>query len=195
MLCGGEALPRQLAQQLVERSAALWNMYGPTETTIWSSVEQVSVNGEAYQTIGRPIANTQFYILDKSLQPVPVGVSGELYIGGAGVARGYLRRPELTAARFIPNRFSGVAGERCYNTGDLARYLPDGRVEYLGRADHQVKVRGFRIELGEVEVVLRQHPQIKENVVVVREDEPGIGGWSLIWSPTLRFRLVTYAAF
>ncbi len=173
LLCGGEALPRQLAQQLVERSAALWNMYGPTETTIWSSVEHVSVNGEAYQTIGRPIANTQFYILDKSLQPVPVGVSGELYIGGAGVARGYLRRPELTAERFIPNYFSGAAGERCYNTGDLARYLPDGRVEYLGRADHQVKVRGFRIELGEVEVVLRQHPQIKENVVVVREDEPG----------------------
>jgi amino acid adenylation domain-containing protein len=175
LLSGGEALPRQLGQQLLERSGAVWNMYGPTETTIWSSVEAVSRNeaGAAYQSLGRPIANTQFYVLDQRLEPVPVGVSGELYIGGAGVARGYLRRPELTAARFLPDGWSRQAGGRCYNTGDGVRYLADGRVEYLGRVDQQVKVRGHRIELGEIESVLCEREQVRAAVVAAREGASG----------------------
>ncbi|MGH2415317.1 MAG: condensation domain-containing protein, partial [Microcystaceae cyanobacterium] len=124
-------------------------------------------------SIGRPIANTQFYILDQHQQPLPVGVPGELYIGGAGIARSYLNRPELTAIAFIPNPFSVEAEARLYKTGDLVRYQPDGNVEYLGRIDHQVKVRGFRIELGEIQAVLSQHPAVRETVIVSREDEPG----------------------
>jgi len=171
ILCGGEALHRQLANELLERSASLWNLYGPTETTIWSTIHQIdSRNGPI--PIGRPIANTQVYILDRYLQPVPIGVPGELYIGGDGLARGYLNRPELTDERFIPNPFSEPSA-RLYKTGDLARYLPNGDIEYLGRIDHQVKVRGFRIELGEIEAVLCQHPNVQTAVVSVREDEPG----------------------
>ena len=153
VLCGGEALPRELAQQLLARAAAVWNLYGPTETTIWSAVSKVEP-GDGPVPIGRPIANTQLYLLDRHLQPVPIGVPGELYIGGAGVARGYLNRPELTAEQFIPHPFSDEPGARLYKTGDLARYLPDGNLEFLGRLDHQVKLRGFRIELGEIEAVL-----------------------------------------
>ena len=169
ILCGGEPLPQELAQQLLPRCAALWNMYGPTETTIWSTCGRIR-HAEAI-SIGRPIANTQLYILDEQQQPVPVGVPGELYIGGAGVARGYVKRPELTAERFIAHPWQ--PGARLYRTGDLARYRPDGTVDCLGRLDHQVKLRGYRIELGEIEYVLGSHPAVKQCVVMAREDRPG----------------------
>jgi len=173
ILCGGEALPRKLARQLQQRCATLWNVYGPTETTIWSATYKVA-SEDGQVLIGRPMANTQFYILDSQLQPVPVGVPGELYIGGAGLARGYLNRPDLTEARFIPHPFNNSkASDRLYKTGDLVRYLPDGNVEYLSRIDHQVKIRGFRIELGEIEAVLTQHPSVNKGVVIDREDIPG----------------------
>ena len=123
--------------------------------------------------IGRPLANREIYILDQHGNPVPVGVPGELYIGGACLARGYLKRADLTAENFIPNPFSGEPGARLYKTGDLARYLPDGNIEFLGRIDHQVKIRGFRIELGEIEAVLRQHPAVRETIVLAREDAAG----------------------
>ncbi len=169
ILCGGEALPRKLANQLQTRSSCLWNVYGPTETTIWSLIDQVDAQ-VGLISIGKPIANTKVYILNCHLQPVPIGVSGELYIGGAGLARGYLNRPELTAEKFIQNPFCDHKSERLYQTGDLARYLSDGKIEYLGRIDHQVKIRGFRIELGEIEAVLHTYPQIQQAVVVLRED-------------------------
>ena len=172
ILCGGEALPRALADRLVDKGEALWNLYGPTETTIWSSLAKVEP-GDAPVTIGRPIARTQLYVLDARLRPVPVGVAGELYIGGAGVARGYYRRPALTAERFLPDPFGKSPGARIYRTGDLARWRPDGALECLGRADHQVKVRGFRVELGEVEAALARHPAIREAAVVAREDATG----------------------
>jgi amino acid adenylation domain-containing protein len=172
ILCGGEALPLDLAQQLLPRATSLWNLYGPTETTIWSTCCQIKPADEVV-TIGRPIANTQVYLLDPQLQPVPVGVPGELYIGGDGLARGYLNRPELTAERFLPHSWSSEPGARLYKTGDLARYRPDGTIEHLGRADFQVKIRGFRIELGEIETVLAQHPAVRQAVVVLREDSPG----------------------
>jgi non-ribosomal peptide synthetase component F len=174
ILCGGEALPSELANRLASQGSSLWNLYGPTETTIYST-------GAVYRpelsdgtvSIGRPISNTQIYIVDDYLQPVPVGVPGQLYIGGAGLARGYLNRAELTAASFIPNPFSGEPGTCMYRTGDLARYLPDGSVEYLGRLDHQVKLRGFRIELGEIEAVLNEHSQVRQSVVLAREEALG----------------------
>ncbi|MFN0039133.1 MAG: amino acid adenylation domain-containing protein [Burkholderiales bacterium] len=172
ILCGGEPLPRELADQLLTRSISLWNMYGPTETTIWSSTDKVQ-QGVGPVPIGRPIANTQLYILDPHLQPVPVGVPGELHIGGVGVARGYLDQPKLTAEKFTRNPFASQTDARLYKTGDLARHLLDGRIEFLGRNDFQVKVRGFRIELGEIESRLAQHPAIREAVVVAREDSPG----------------------
>jgi amino acid adenylation domain-containing protein len=172
VLCGGEALPPDLVAPLLEGCKELWNLYGPTETTIWSTVQQIeSQTGPI--VIGRPIANTRIYILDGSGQPVPVGVSGELYIGGEGLARGYLNRPELTAAKFIIDPFANDPQARMYNTGDLARYLPDGRLQCLGRVDHQVKVRGFRIELGEIEALLGEYPGVHQAVAVVREDRPG----------------------
>jgi amino acid adenylation domain-containing protein len=171
VLCGGEALPEELASQLLEGGAELWNMYGPTETTIWSSTERVE-RGRPL-SLGRPIANTQLYVLDERMQPAPVGVSGELLIGGDGLARGYLNRPALTAEKFIPDPFSAEPGARLYRTGDVARRLEDGRVEYVGRSDYQVKVRGFRIELGEIESGLASHPSVREAVAVVREDAPG----------------------
>ncbi|MCG3148784.1 MAG: D-alanine--poly(phosphoribitol) ligase subunit 1 [Verrucomicrobiae bacterium] len=167
ILCGGEALPAELAAQLLPVCAELWNMYGPTETTIWSTCCRVTDPRDIH--IGRPIDNTQVYIVDAALQPQPVGVAGELLIGGDGLALGYLGRPELTAEKFIANPFR--AGERVYRTGDLARWRPDGNVECMGRLDHQVKVRGFRIELGEIETALGQHPAIRDAVVVAREQQ------------------------
>ena len=172
IICGGEALSRDLAEQLLARSNVLWNQYGPTETTIYSTAGRISSLSEEI-TIGRPIANTRTYILDSQMQPVPIGVVGELYLGGEGVARGYLHRPELTAERFVPDAFSENPGARIYRTGDVARYLRNGNIEFLGRLDHQVKLRGFRIELGEIETVLGQHEFVKQSVVVAREDQPG----------------------
>lgn len=151
---------------------ALFNEYGPTEGTVWSTVYRCKDEREERISIGRPISNACVYVLDQCLQPVPIGIKGELYIGGIGLARGYLNRPELTAERFIPNPF-GEAGNRLYRIGDLARYKPDGNIEYLGRIDHQIKIRGYRIELGEVEAVLLRHPQVKEAVTAAREDMPG----------------------
>ena len=175
VICGGEALPVSSLEQFFTRStAALHNFYGPTETTI-GSIDWNCERGLDRSTvpIGRPISNTEIYILDHTLQAVPVGVTGELYIGGAGVGRGYLSRPELTAESFIPHPFSGEAGARLYRTGDLARYLSDGNIEFLGRRDEQVKIRGFRIELGEVDAALRRHPQVGECVTLADEDGPG----------------------
>jgi amino acid adenylation domain-containing protein len=171
ILCGGEAWNQELAEQLLARCGSLWNMYGPTETTIWSAASRVSGGGAV--CIAGPIANTQFYIVDKFLQPVPIGIAGELCIGGDGVARGFLNRPELTSEKFTANPFGGGGGGRLYRTGDLARYRADGAIEFLGRMDQQVKLRGFRIELGEIEAAMGQHPQSRQVVVSVREDAPG----------------------
>ena len=168
MLCGGEALPADLAHRLLEKGASLWNMYGPTETTIWSAVQPVTVEQGAI-SIGHPIANTQVYLLDPFFQPVPPGVPAELYIGGSGIARGYLKRPDLTAERFIPHPFSKEPGMRLYKTGDLARYQSDGTIEYLSRTDSQIKLRGYRIELGEIEHALGEQPEVQECVVLLRE--------------------------
>jgi amino acid adenylation domain-containing protein len=166
VLLGGEALSASLVEQL-QGPERIINMYGPTETTVWST-SQVIERGKPI-TIGRPMANTKLYILDESKQPTRIGVAGELYIGGAGVARGYWKRSELTAERFVPNPFTSEDEERIYRTGDLARYRADGAIEYLGRLDHQVKLRGFRIELGEIEAALRQLKGVREAAVVVRE--------------------------
>ncbi|MBV9791331.1 MAG: amino acid adenylation domain-containing protein, partial [Chloroflexi bacterium] len=171
-LCGGEALPWDLAQALLSRVDALWNLYGPTETTVWSAATRVR-REDGRVTLGRPIANTQLYVLDGQQRSVPLGVPGELYIGGDGLARGYLKRPDLTAERFIPDAFATTAGARLYRTGDVVRYRVDGTLEFLGRADAQVKLRGYRIELGEIESVLRQQPDVRDAVVLVREDRPG----------------------
>ncbi len=172
ILCGGEAMPRELAEQLISRACSVWNMYGPTETTVWSSLHRVT-SSAGLIPIGRPIGNTQMYLLDRNMQPVPVGVIGELYIGGDGLARGYRNRPELNAEKFIPNPFGCEPGARLYKTGDVARCRADGNIECLWRIDNQVKVRGFRIELGEIESVLREHPATRDVCVIVREDRPG----------------------
>ncbi|MBD2605305.1 amino acid adenylation domain-containing protein [Scytonema hofmannii FACHB-248] len=179
ILCGGEALTQKLASELLQRCCSLWNLYGPTETTIWSTVYKVE-SKDATISIGGAIANTQIYLLDQNLrhqtdpvETVPIGVAGELYIGGIGVARGYLNQPDLTNERFICDPFSGKAGTHLYKTGDLARYLSDGNIEFIGRIDHQVKIRGFRIELGEIEQVLTQHPAVREAVVTCGEDKIG----------------------
>jgi acyl-CoA synthetase (AMP-forming)/AMP-acid ligase II len=172
ILCGGEALPRELADALLPRCAALWNLYGPTETTVWSTVHRVET-GSGAVPIGRPIANTRLYILDPAMQPVPVGVAGELHIAGAQVARGYRNRPDLTAERFVPDPYSADPAARLYKTGDLTRWMPDGNVECLGRLDNQIKLRGFRIEPGEIEAVLAGAEGVCAAVVTVREDTPG----------------------
>ncbi len=183
LLFGGEAAdPRRVRDVLLhEPPQRLLNVYGPTETTTfaaWNQVEYVPEDATNVP-IGKPLTNDRLYVLDRMFQPVPIGVVGELYIGGAGLAQGYLNRPELTAERFIPNPFAEATpdgkpvGERLYRAGDLARFLPDGSIEYAGRVDHQVKLRGFRIELGEIETVLKQHPDVQDAVVIIREDVPG----------------------
>ncbi|HEX8150237.1 MAG TPA: amino acid adenylation domain-containing protein [Pyrinomonadaceae bacterium] len=180
LYCGGEPLSAELVRRFESRlGAELHNLYGPTEVSIDATHWACERGGRrAAVPIGRPIANTRLYILDPYLRPVPAGVAGELYVNGAGLARGYLNRPALTAERFIPDPFSREPGERMYHTGDLARYLPDGNVEFLGRADHQVKVRGYRIELGEVEAALSRHEGVRRCVVAARDD--GAGGQRIV---------------
>jgi amino acid adenylation domain-containing protein len=195
IICGGDALDQELAGELARLSMPVWNFYGPTESTVWATANLVeklaprSVYDDAQaiqsprqsqtqvcgvlNSIGRPLPDIQVYLLDRRLQPVPVGVAGELFIGGAGLARGYFKRPALCAEKFVPDPFGGTPGARLYRTGDLASFRGDGRIEFLGRIDHQVKLRGFRIELGEIEVVLTRHPDLSEAVVVIREDRPG----------------------
>ena len=169
VLCGGEALPRDLAERLLDRSDDVWNVYGPTETTIWSSATRVT-RGSGPLRLGPPIANTTFFVLDEMQQPVPIGVTGELCIGGDGLARGYWNRSELTAEKFLPNPFGqGENAGRIYRTGDLARRHADGSMELLGRVDFQVKLRGYRIELGDIEAALAAHPKIRESVVVQQD--------------------------
>jgi surfactin family lipopeptide synthetase A len=166
---GAEPFPQELCDRLLEADPCLYNFYGPTETTVWSTMQELRLPGEQI-TIGRPIANTRTYLLDKNLQPVPVGVAAEIYIAGDGVTRGYLKQPDLTQAKFLPDPFVQDQSARMYRTGDMGRYLPDGRIQFLGRSDHQVKVRGFRIELGEIESVLLQQDTVEAAVVTVRED-------------------------
>ncbi|WP_240136155.1 non-ribosomal peptide synthetase [Streptomyces sp. MUM 178J] len=172
VLAGGEALPPSLAEQLVRRPGRTWNVYGPTETTIWSTAHRLD-SGTEQISIGRPLANTQVYVLDDRMRPVPVGMPGDLYLGGTGVARGYRGRPALTAERFTPDPFGGRPGARLYATGDKARLRADGSLVFLGRDDGQVKLRGFRIELGEIEARLEEHPGVRRAVALVREDRPG----------------------
>ena len=173
VLCGGEALPPSLANQLHGRCASLWNMYGPTETTIWSAVHKLDRVDGSTIPVGSPIANTRMYVLDAHLQPVPVGVVGELYIGGDGVARGYAGLPERTAERFIPDPFVGRSGARLYRTGDLVRQLRDGTFKFEGREDRQAKIRGYRIEPAEIESLLTLHPDVAQAAVAVRSDGTG----------------------
>jgi thioesterase domain-containing protein/acyl carrier protein len=179
MLCGGEPLPHDLAELMLQKCSSLWNVYGPTEATVWATVQEVKPNFDSIP-IGHPLANTQVRILDTYGQLVPIGVSGEIHLGGVQLARGYLNRPDLTAEKFIsiprsplPPLTRGGAKERLYKTGDLGRYLPDGSIECLGRIDNQVKIRGFRIELGEIESNLGSHPLVTSCVVIAREDIPG----------------------
>ncbi|MDZ7630668.1 MAG: amino acid adenylation domain-containing protein [Gemmatimonadaceae bacterium] len=171
-LCGGEAMPRELARELLARTSALWNMYGPTETTVWSTIHRVTDWTEDIP-VGKPIANTSVYVLDPAGRPAPIGVTGELCIGGDGVVRGYHARPELTAEKFVWISIAGRPPERVYRTGDLARWRSDLTLDFLGRRDEQVKLRGYRIELGEIEAVLAELPAVRSVAVMVREDAPG----------------------
>lgn len=177
LVVAGEHCDHALIAPWIKRYTVI-NAYGPTEATVCATVYPCANDGQRHPPIGRPIANTQTYILDTYLHPVPIGVTGELYIGGEGLARGYLGRPDLTAERFIQNPFSDQLGARMYKTGDLARYLPDGHIEYIGRIDHQVKIRGYRIELGEIEFALTQLPSVRE-AVVLAQDAP-VGGQRLV---------------
>ncbi len=189
MCLAGEALPPQLAERIYRHAQIeqVWNLYGPTEDATYSTGTRVE-RGAGRVSIGRPLPGTRAYVLDRRLQPVPGGVPGELFLAGAGGARGYLGRPDLTAERFLPDPFGAIPGSRLYRTGDLARWLASGELEYLGRLDHQVKVRGFRIELGEIEAVLAALPGVREAVVVARSenrtdrtdptDHRATGGWS-----------------
>lgn len=172
MLSSGEALTEDLAERLLARGTRLWNGYGASEGGIMTTMHEVRP-GERPVRIGRPIANLGVYLLGEDQSPVEKGQEGEIYVSGVGVARGYLNRPELTAQRFLADPFTNHPGARMYRTGDLARCLPDGALEYLGRADHQVKIRGFRVELGEIEANLLRHPDVAQAVVVAREDDPG----------------------
>jgi amino acid adenylation domain-containing protein len=180
VITGGEALPADLAARLLETGAVVWNFYGPTETTVWSSCYRVS-SSETAIPVGPPLANTQLYVLDTALRPVPLGVPGELYIGGVGLARGYRNNPAQTAERFVPNPFAHEAGARLYRTGDRARYRFDGALEVLGRFDEQIKLRGHRIELGEIESLLKQYPGVADAVAIVREDHSGEAALVAYW--------------
>jgi natural product biosynthesis luciferase-like monooxygenase protein len=174
MMIGGEALPGSLVKQINKLSPAhIENMYGPTETTIWSTTE-TAASAEGVINVGTPIANTQVYVLDEHRHPVPIGVAGELYIGGAGVTRGYWQREDLTAERFVPDPFSDIPGARLYRTGDLVRWQTDGKLDFLGRADHQIKLRGYRIELGEIESLIDAQAGVRQSVVIAREDTPNL---------------------
>ena len=176
ILCGGEAMPKDLAYDLISKCGELWNMYGPTETTVWSTVEKVEVDENdkiGYINLGRPIDNTFIYVLNSEFLPVPIGYPGELFIGGDGLARGYFNLPAMTQEKFIPDPFSDIPGARMYRTGDLVQQTEDGKLEFLNRVDSQVKIRGFRIELGEIESAISQYGTIKNNVTIVREDTPG----------------------
>ena len=175
VMCGGEALTPDIVAKFGQRSGAkLYNVYGPTETIIDSAYWLCGgSSGDSAVPIGRPIPNARMYILDASLRPLPIGAAGELHIGGVSLARGYLNRPHLTAEKFIPNPFAGEPGSRLYKTGDLARYLSDGNIQYLGRRDHQIKIRGFRIELGEIEAALAQHPSVRQTIVTLHESASG----------------------
>jgi acyl-coenzyme A synthetase/AMP-(fatty) acid ligase len=172
IVIGGEACSAETAARW-SRARLFFNAYAPTETTIYATTMLCAEGERQRPSLGRPIQNMQVYLLDQNGQPSPLGVPGELYLGGAGVARGYLNRPELTAERFVPHAFSTEPGARLYRTGDLARFLADGNIEFLGRTDHQVKVRGFRIELGEIEKALGEHPLVREVAVMARDDRPG----------------------
>jgi amino acid adenylation domain-containing protein len=172
ILVGGEKVTRELADALLERGSEVWNCYGPTETTIWSTICRLERDGLPV-TIGRPLANTTLYVLDGGQRLLPQGAAGELYIGGDGVTRGYLNRPELTAERFLADPFATAPDARMYKTGDLGKWLPDGTIEFLGRNDFQVKIRGFRIELGEIEARLAEQAGVREAVVIAREDKAG----------------------
>ncbi len=186
LLAGGDVLDPRIVGRVLRRSPPqhLLNGYGPTETTTFALTHEIGpvADGAASIPLGRPISNTRIYILDGHGEPVPIGVAGELYIGGAGVARGYLNRPELTAERFVADPFAGEPGARMYKTGDLGRWLADGNIEFLGRTDFQVKVRGFRIELGEIEARLSEHAGVREAVVVAREDSPGDKRLAAYWT-------------
>jgi amino acid adenylation domain-containing protein len=171
IMCGGEALPKDLAAKLISRCSGLWNMYGPTETTIWSTIKLIT--SEEDITIGLPIRNTQVYIVDEKLNNLTDGAVGEILIGGDGVSKGYLNREELTAEKFIDNTFSAIPGDKMYRTGDLGKFTTGGEILCLGRIDHQVKVRGYRIELEEIEHALVKEGDVKEAVVIAREDKPG----------------------
>ncbi|SIO66447.1 amino acid adenylation domain-containing protein [Singulisphaera sp. GP187] len=172
VLCGGEAMTRDLADSLLSVCDSVWNLYGPTETTIWSAVERVGRSpGPVF--LGRPIDHTQLYILDADMKSPPPGREGELYIGGAGLARGYCNRPKLTEEKFVPNPFGDRPTSRLFRTGDLARQHPGGRIEWMGRVDHQVKIRGFRIELGEIDAILSRHPAVRRALTLAHEDESG----------------------
>jgi amino acid adenylation domain-containing protein len=172
-LVGGEAVSPELARKLASCCGSVWNMYGPTETTIWSSMYRIEGRDDRNVPIGKPIANTSVYVLGENRELLPHGTEGELYIGGEGLARGYFKRPELTAEKFVPDPFSSQTAARMYRTGDLGRYRGDGNIEYLGRLDHQVKIRGFRVELGEIEAVLEQHPAVKQAVAIAKDDKVG----------------------
>ncbi|HEX6288076.1 MAG TPA: amino acid adenylation domain-containing protein, partial [Herpetosiphonaceae bacterium] len=175
VIAAGEACPATVVARWATPERRFLNAYGPTETTVCATIAACA-DGSRTPPIGQAIANTQVYVLDQQRQPSPVGIPGEVYIGGVGVARGYFGRPDLTAERFVPNPFSAEPGSRLYRTGDLARYLPDGQIEYLGRLDDQIKLRGFRIELGEIAAVLRRHEAVRDAVVLVRADQPPAGG-------------------
>jgi len=188
ILCGGESLPPSLAQDLVTRGCEAWNLYGPTETTIWVSAHRITAK-DTTAPIGKPVANTQIHVLDSNLSATPIGVVGEVHIAGECLARGYLNRPELTAQSFLPNPFEHAT--RLYKTGDLARRLPDGNIVVLGRTDHQVKIRGFRVELGSIEAHLSRHPGVSGAVAALREIAPGDS--RLVAYVMLRERQVTTA--